>query len=290
MHDVTSLTADLRALPLPQGRPILVHSGLRALGPVDGGPDTVVAALLAAGGPTTTFAVPTFTTNLVDPYTWPTPPAPDERERLLAAMPAFDPATSAPHKMGAIATALWRTPGAVRSRHPVTSWAAIGPAADALTRDPPLDDPEGVDGTVGRVWKEDGWVLLLGVDHDADTTIHLAESLLDMPHLRELPDRWPDDRPDGTRVWRAVAKTTKCSDGFVALGPPLERAGAIHRGRVGDAPAQLLRSRALVEVATALLSADPTALLCPDPECVHCPTSRRVLAGWSAPAVTPRAT
>jgi aminoglycoside 3-N-acetyltransferase len=277
MHTAASLTRDLRALPFPEGAVVLVHSSFKALGRVDGGPAAVVAALRAAAGPGGTIAVPTFTNDLIDPYTWPTPPSPAERERILATMPTFDPARSPSHKMGAVAETLRQTPGTIRSTHPVTSWAAIGPLAEALTRDVSLDDPEGTDGVVGRAWARDGWVLLLGVDHDADTTIHLAESRLEMPHLLELPDRFPEDRPDGTRVWRPVRKTTKCSDGFVAIGPALEH--VVVRGTVGDAPAQLLRSRAIVDVATAALTADPTALLCGDQGCVHCPTSRRVLTG-----------
>ncbi|MEQ1571926.1 MAG: AAC(3) family N-acetyltransferase, partial [Myxococcota bacterium] len=194
----------------------------------------------------------------------------------------FDPATTPPHKMGAIATALWRTPGAVRGDHPVTSWAAVGPEARALVDDPPLDDPEGRHGTVGRNWARDGWVLLLGTDHDTDTTLHLAESMLEMPHLLELPDRYPAVDADGRRVWRPVRKTTKCSDAFLKIEPLL----APHTtfGQVGGATAKLLRARVVVEVATALFRRDPTALLCDDPECVHCPTSRRALAGWAPPA------
>jgi aminoglycoside 3-N-acetyltransferase len=280
MYDADSLTADLRALPLPEGVILLLHSGMRSLGPVQGGPDAVIAALRAALGPQGTLLAPAFTTNLIDPYTWPSPPPPEERERLMAEMSSFDPAKSTPHRMGAIATALWKTPGASRSRHPVTSWAGLGPRADELLADQPLDDPEGPQGPVGRAWKADAWVLLLGVDHDSNTTVHLAESLLEMPHLLELPDLWPDDS-QGARIWRSVRKTTKCSDGFVKLRLPLQREGVIQTGHVGDAPVQLMRSQDVVAVAMELLAEDPTALLCDDPGCVHCPTSRRVLASWA---------
>jgi aminoglycoside 3-N-acetyltransferase len=280
MYDSDSLTADLRALPLPEGAILLLHSGMRSLGPVQGGADAVISALRAALGPGGTLLAPAFTTDLIDPYTWPVPPPPEERERRMAQMPAFDPATSPPHRMGAIANALWRTPGALRSRHPVTSWVGVGPRAEELLADQPLDDPEGRQGPVGRAWQADAWILLLGVDHDANTSVHLAESLLEMPHLLELPDRWPDDS-QGARVWREVRKTTKCSDGFVKLRLPLQRVGVLQTGRVGDASVQLMRAQELVEVAVALLSEDPVALLCDDPDCVHCPTSRRVLSAWS---------
>jgi aminoglycoside 3-N-acetyltransferase len=266
---------------------VLVHSGFRALGFVEGGPDAVVQALRAAA-PHATFAVPTFTTDRIDPYTWPTPPSGEERARLLREIEPFDPRTSAPHKMGAVATALWRAPGALRSLHPVTSWAALGPGAEELLRDHDLDDPEGEGGPVGRAWQAGGHVLLLGVDHDADTTIHLAESLLEMPHLRELPDRYPVGS-GAERQWRPIAKTTKCSDGFVAAGPYL--ASAARAGRVGEADALLLPSREIVRRMATLLASEPTALLCGDPDCVHCPTSRRVLASFRPdPARLARAT
>jgi aminoglycoside N3'-acetyltransferase len=268
---------------LVPGSLTLVHSSYRAVGPVEGGPAAVVRALLDAAGPTGTLLAPTFTTDLTDPYCWPVPPSAVERERRLATMPCFDPATSVPHKMGVIARTLWQTPGSLRSDHPVTSWTAHGPCAAELMRDQPRDDPEGRDGPVGRAWQRDAAVLLLGVDHDANTTIHLAECLLDMPHLRVLPDRYPTVSSAGQRQWRPVLKTTKCSDGFVKLGPELARAGVVRHGRVGAAACHHVRSRDVVRVAVALLRSEPTALLCDDPECVHCPSSRAALAGWKPP-------
>ncbi len=278
-----SLATQLRALGVTPGALLVVHSSFRALGPVEGGPAAVVGALLDAVGPAGTVMAPTFTTDLIDPYTWPEPPAEEERARLLAAIPYFDPATSRPFKMGVIAETLWRTPGARRSLHPVTSWTAHGPLTEALLGDQPLDDPEGRDGPVGRAWQRDAQVLLLGVEHDANTTVHLAESLLDMPHLEILPDRYPARDERGERVFRPVRKTTKCSDGFLKLTPVVDAAGIARRGQTGECVSQLMRSQDLVRVATQLFRRDPTALLCDDPECVHCPASRRTLAAWTPP-------
>jgi aminoglycoside 3-N-acetyltransferase len=284
MHTETTLVDDLQRLGLPRGGVAIVHSGYRSLGAVEGGPAAVARGLLRAVGDAGTVLVPTFTSNLIDPYTWPVPPAPAERERIMAAMSTFDPARSEPHHMGAVALALWRLPGARRSVHPITSWAAVGPRAEELTADHPREDPEGIDGPVGRACRADASVLLIGVDHDANTSIHLVESLMEMPHLEALPDRYPVTTPEGGREWRPVRKTTKCSDGFVKLEPHLERAGVIRRGVVGDAPAQLLRARDVVQVVAEVLTRDPTTLLCDDPECVHCPTSRALLRAWTPPA------
>jgi aminoglycoside 3-N-acetyltransferase len=280
MHTRMSLARDLGCLGIQRGTTLLVHSGYRAFGAVEGGPDAVVAALRAALGAEGTVLAPTFTNDLIDPSTWPTPPEPAERARIMGSMPTFSRETSEPHKMGAIARAVWKSAGAQRSDHPVTSWAGAGALAAELLADQSLDDPEGVDGPVGKAWRADARILLAGVDHDCNTTIHLAESLLEMPHLEALPDRYPSDDEAGNRTWRPVRKTTKCSDGFVKLGPALEEDGAVRHGRLGDAIVMVLRSRDVVRVAVDVLSRRPTALLCDDPTCVHCPTSRRVLEGW----------
>src|SRR3954462_14269762 len=58
-----SLAADLRALGVPAGGLVLTHSSLSALGWVAGGPEAVVAALLAALGPDGTLVVPSFSTG-----------------------------------------------------------------------------------------------------------------------------------------------------------------------------------------------------------------------------------
>jgi aminoglycoside 3-N-acetyltransferase len=278
MHSEASLARDLETLGVKRGGVLVVHSGFKAFGPVEGGPRGVVEALRIAVGAEGTLLAPTFTTQLTDPASWPVPSPAEERARILAELPFFDPGSSPPHKMGAVAAALWRTPGALRSDHPVTSWVALGPRAEELTRDHPREDPEGIEGPVGRAYRADAQVLLLGVEHDADTTLHLAECLLEMPHLFALPDRYPTRELDGTRSFRAVTKTTKCSDGFVKIDPHLE--SVTRKGRVGDAASRLLRARAIVRVAVGLLAREPAALLCDDPECVHCPISRALLAGW----------
>jgi aminoglycoside 3-N-acetyltransferase len=52
------LVEDLRRLGIPEGRPIIIHSSLSALGWVAGGPIAVVDALVDAFGPTTTLVMP----------------------------------------------------------------------------------------------------------------------------------------------------------------------------------------------------------------------------------------
>ncbi|MCA9494191.1 MAG: AAC(3) family N-acetyltransferase [Myxococcales bacterium] len=269
------MTAELRST-LPAGGVWIVHSSCRSLGAVEGGTDAVVDALLTALGPEGTLMVPTFTTNLTDPARWPVALTGEERTATMARLPAFRPDRSPSYLMGVIPEAVRRHPRALRSDHPVTSWAAIGPRARELLADHPLDDPEGEAGPLGRAWRLEATILLVGVGQDRNTTIHLAESMLDLPHLHAMRDAYPVDGPEG-RTWREVEKTTHCSDGFVALEPLLEEAGVLRRFTLGDALVRRMSSPDVVRVATELLRRDPTALLCHDPVCPNCVTSRTLL-------------
>ena len=60
------LTADLTSLGLKPGDVVMVHSSLSALGPVDGGADTVVDALLEAIGPTGTVIAVDMTEAMLE--------------------------------------------------------------------------------------------------------------------------------------------------------------------------------------------------------------------------------
>jgi len=66
-------------------------------------------------------------------------------------------------------------PGAYRSSHPQFSFAAVGSAAQQLTADQRLSDACGEGSPLARLYEPDGRVLVLGVGHDNNTPLHLAE-------------------------------------------------------------------------------------------------------------------
>ena len=86
----------------------------------------------------------------------------------------FDPRATSCIGMGIVAQTFWQLPGVLRSDSP-HAFAAAGPQAARITAPHPVDVPHGLDSPVGRVYELDGQVLLLGVDHTANTTIHLGE-------------------------------------------------------------------------------------------------------------------
>ena len=236
------LTADFRRLGVQPGSVLVVHTSLRNVGWVDDGPAGVIAALRAALGEDGTLVMPSMT----------------DGETL------YDPATTPTDGMGIVAETFWRLPGVLRSNHPSSAFASQGPLAAAITATHPLFDPQGLASPIGKVYQLDGWVLLLGVDHSENTTIHLAETLSNVPY--RIVKRWPV-LEDGVERWVEAAEIDHCCQNFVKLGLHLAQAGALITGAVGGATGQLMRSRAVVAAACALLADDPYFFLCPPGEC-----------------------
>jgi aminoglycoside N3'-acetyltransferase len=160
----------------------------------------------------------------------------------------------------------WRLPGVLRSSNP-HAFAARGPAAAEIVAPHPLDVPHGPDSPVGRVHDLDGVILLLGVGHDANTTVHLAESLAGVRYRRPGHVTVLEG---GRPVRHSYREIDHCCRNFSLVDDWFEAPGGQRRGLVGQAEARLARSRAIVDVVTAQLRLNETAFLHPrgvDSEC-----------------------
>ncbi|MEU6837945.1 aminoglycoside 3-N-acetyltransferase [Streptomyces rubiginosohelvolus] len=191
---------DLAVLGLGPGDTVMFHTRLSAIGYVPGGSETVIDALLDVVGPTGTLMV-TCGWNDAPPYDFTTWPG-SWQDAVRAHHPAYDPELSeSDHSNGRLPEALRRRPGAVRSRHPDASLAALGPSAAALMADHPWDDPHGPGSPLARLVALGGRVLLLGAPGETMTLLHLAESLARAPGKRFVTYEQPV-RVNGVREWR----------------------------------------------------------------------------------------
>lgn len=243
MHDRAALAAQLRALGVASGGVLLVHCAFSRVAPVQGGPVTLVDALRDALGPDGTLAMPSMS---------------DDDEHV------FDTARTPCHGMGIVADTFWRQSGVLRSDSP-HAFAAQGPYAADITAPHPAYTPHG-DGTpVARIAALDGQVLLLGVGHDANTTVHLAE---ERANVRYRSPKWVTVR--GPRGPERVDydEPDHCCRNFDRLDGWL---GARQRvGVVGAAQARLMRARDVVDTALAGLRDDPQCFLHPRGGCQEC--------------------
>jgi aminoglycoside N3'-acetyltransferase len=245
------VAAQLRALGVEEGGTLLVHTSFRAVRPVEGGPRGLIEAIRDALGPRGTLVMPSWTGDDAVP---------------------FDPRTTpASADLGVVADTFWRLPGVVRSDHPF-ALAAAGLLAERVTADPLPLPPHTPESPVGRVHELDGQVLLLGVGHDADTTLHLAELLADVPY--RVPKHVTVLR-DGRPARVEYGENDHCCERFALADGWLRARGLQREGRVGHALARLARSRDVVEVALERLAGDPLVFLHPaDAGCDDCDEAR----------------
>jgi aminoglycoside 3-N-acetyltransferase len=254
MSDVTQqdIVAGIRSLGVQPGDLVLAHTSLKSFGRVDGGAETVAKALIESVSPSGTIVVPTFNYGTL-PY---------------------DPTTT-PSLTGAVTEAFWRLPGAMRSRHPTHSFAAMGPLAAEIVANHADDQTLGRGSPLAKIQQRDGWVLLIGCDHRASTMIHLAEESMNVPYLgRTRVGLLQQDH----EVQEAVVRRPGCSNGFNVVDPWLREMNQIHETTVGAAKLMLIRSGFVVAVASGLLARNPGALLCNASDCERCTWARERIA------------
>jgi aminoglycoside 3-N-acetyltransferase len=248
---MNSLATQLRRLGLQHGDVVLVHTSFRATRPVEGGPQGLIDALLEAVGPRGTLVMPSW--SGVDD-------AP------------FDPKTSpAAADLGIVADTFWRLAGAVRNDHPF-AFAALGPDAARITADPLPLPPHAPASPVGRVHDLDGKVLLLGVGHDADSTLHLAELVAGVPYAV----RKHCTVVEAGQVRRIeYAENDHCCARFALADEWLRAHGLQSEGTVASAHARLARSRDIVACALEHLKRAPLLFLHPrTAACAECDAAR----------------
>ena len=252
---VVSLTKDLRALGVVAGATVIVHSSLSSLGYVAGGAQAVVEALRASVGEHGTLVMPTHSTNLSEPSLWKAPPVPEAWwPAIRAQTPAFDPRLTPTRQMGAIVECFRHLEGAVRSSHPRLSFAACGPNADRIVAEHDLADGFGERTPLARCYDLDAHVLLLGVGHGNNTSLHLAETRASFTKARV--QNGSPMMVDGTRQWVTYEHDDIDDGDFEAIGVAFATTGAERRARVGAGTARLMSQRAVVDFGVEWMNAN----------------------------------
>jgi aminoglycoside 3-N-acetyltransferase len=194
----TGIISDLLRLGVAPGQVVMLHASVKAIGWVVGGPDTALQALLDILTPDGTLMM---MVGMEDPpYHLPEWSA-EKQEAYLQEYPPFDPATSrADRRYGILTEYLRSRPGAHRSGHPESSFAAVGRLAKWVTEDHPLNYGYGSGSPLAHLCEAKGKVLMLGAPLDTITLLHYAEFLADVPNKRVVRYRMPVLR-EGRRVW-----------------------------------------------------------------------------------------
>ncbi len=232
---------------------VIAHASMRAFDSVDA--NAMLDALLAT---TRGIIMPVFTyKTMLNPEVGP------PRNGITYGSDAdlnkmaepFHPDMPADKTMGILPEILRKHPKAKRSSHPIQSFAGIN--ANAILNSQTVYDPLA---PIGALAEQDGWVLLLGVDHRVNTSIHYAEKLA--------------GRMQFIRWALTPEKVVECpgfpgdSEGFNAIAPSVEK--HTRRVEVGNALVQAVHLRSLIRAVMDALKENPLALLCDRSDCERC--------------------
>lgn len=265
------LVRQMRAMGLRRGDLVIVHTAFSKTGRIRNGPPGLLRSLEKAVGRDGTLCMPSHSYLHDDPaYTATAEIDSASLEHLRAAVPPFDPATTPPTGMGMVAEIFWRSPGTLRSSHPLAI-AARGPKAAEIVRTQSITDPQGYESPIGRIYQLGGKALLIGVKLDRDTTLHVAESLANTPWRQRGHLRFRDG-------WHPYETRLSCGNSFWRIEPELSDAGLINYGRVGLARSMLIDVRGSVDMAAELLREEPSYFLCAPRSCGGCDRARAIAA------------
>ncbi len=259
---VRELLAGLESLPI-KGQAVIAHGSFKSLGQVQGGPRVVIDALVKICGSLVmpTFTYQTMVTPLVGPPNNGLDYAAEEMNRkredgngTLDALP-FRRDLPADEEMGVLAETLRQHAGAKRSFHPILSFAGIN--ADYALERQTIYDPLA---PIGALAEKDGWVVLIGVDHSVNTSIHYAEKLAGRKQFL----RWALTR---RRIVQCPGFPGD-SSGFDAIAEFLDN--DVETVTIGDARVQAVQLNNLIDRVKLLIKTNPLALLCERKGCPRC--------------------
>lgn len=234
---------------------IIAHASLQPFGYIHNGADAVLEALSDS---VKSMIMPTFTyKTMVTPEVGPpnngiTYGMDGDLNRMAQPFSIDMPADPL---MGILPETLRSHPFAKRTSHPILSFAGL--RADLILAAQTLFEPLA---PIAALADEDGWAVLINVDHSVNTSIHYAEKLAG----RKQFVRWA---LLGDRVVECP-NFPGDSSGFNAIASYIQP--DTRRVEIGDAFIQAVPLRRLFEAVQELMKTDPLALLCQRTDCERC--------------------
>jgi aminoglycoside 3-N-acetyltransferase len=263
MHTYSELKSALIGLGLSD-KAVIAHASLKAFGQVNGGANSLVRAVLDSVG---ALMMPTFTyKTMITPNVGP----PNNgitygaEQDINSMAEAFTPNMPCDKLMGIVPETLRNLPNAKRTSHPIQSFAGI--RTEKILGTQTIQNSLA---PIGVLAEANGWVLLLGVDHTVNTSIHYAEKLAGRKQFTRwalLPDRivecpgFPGD-----------------SAGFNAIASELVK--ETRNIQVGTTLVQAIPMQALFSITIEMIKENPLALLCEREDCERCNAVREAVWG-----------
>lgn len=240
------ITNQLAYLGVKKGMVLEVHASLSSLGYVVSGASAVVNALLTAISEEGTLVMAAQDSNNTEPLNWQNPPVELRLvKKIRENMTGFDIYTSGLGSMGAIADDLRARKNTYHSYHPSCAFVANGAMAKELMSNQPIHFALSMSSPLGKMYQlENSYILLIGVDYDTATGMHLGEYLSEK---RKILLEGGAVKKDGTTMWKKYLEIELDSQEFLEVGKALEKAKLVRIGKIGDAKCKLMKFKDAVD-------------------------------------------
>ena len=252
----TDIKKALSNIGLKKGDTVMVHTSLSSVGYVIGGAQTVIDALIETVDKEGTIMMPTQSWKNLDPETgvhWDAEKT--DWELIRQNWPAYERSITPTNTMGVVAEMFRSWPGTIRSNHPARSVAAWGRFAEYLTDNHDLSDIFGETSPIGKLYELNGYVLLIGVDYDKNTSIHLSDVRAQYPCKHNCIEH-SAIMEDGHRVWKAYETLYVDGEDFCEIGKAFEMSHVVKKQTLGNAEMRLMKQRELVDFSTKWIEAN----------------------------------
>ncbi|MBE9524768.1 MAG: AAC(3) family N-acetyltransferase [Chloroflexi bacterium] len=239
------LVIAFRATGLESGDTLLVHSSYKSFGGVDGGPQTVIDALLTVLGPEGTLIMPTFNFDFCKGEPW------DVR--------------STPSHMGAITNIVRENPKARRVFHPIYSFAVLGKQAEFLTQDPYKSSYER-NSLFGKLRDLDGVIMIVGLSYtNSMTFFHHVEEMegVDYRYMKAFTGMITDENGK-TYEDTFTMLVRDVENGVITevdpMGELMEKMGVVSVYQIGAAKVKLMKANQVYDFTAREMRRDPKLL------------------------------
>ncbi|MFA7229743.1 MAG: AAC(3) family N-acetyltransferase [Victivallaceae bacterium] len=241
---------DFLTLGICSGDTILLHSSLKSLGRVEGGADTVIDALLELLGEEGALLMPSFQSG--------------SEFYLVDRGCIFDVRTS-PSELGIITETFRKRPGVIRSLNPTHSTAGTGKqAAQLLSGHEKCQVSCGFGSPYCKIIQAHGKIVLLGVGHQSNTTLHFVENTNGAPTVCSVLYQ-PEviDSSGNKIVVPTYPHMPKLGRDFSRVEPYLLEAGLQINGCVGQAETRVINAYGMNQLIGGIIRQNPMLLIVP---------------------------
>ncbi len=242
------LIEDLNSGGLKSGGTIIVHSSLSSLGWVCGGPISLIQALMEIVTEKGNIVMPAHSEDYTEPSYWSNPPV-DESwwDIIRKEMPAYQPEITPCRSIGIVPETFRKFPGVKRSSHPAVSFTAWGKDSDYIISDHSLNNSLGHNSPLRKIYNLKSKVLLIGVNHDRNTSLHLAEHKANFQKEKEI--QGSPIIQDGKKLWLEYEDLKYDDSDFIEVGEAFENKIDYQEFNIGHTTARLLPQKQLVDFA-----------------------------------------